>query len=130
MNANALLPLKSVRFPIVVPRDQAGLIFQTAEPFTEEGGYEGYCIVWSTGSGRLTLNGATGGVGDPPPGEDTVLFHNPTFGQCTLEVEDNRMLTGWMSEMESGLPAYSLSGTGISRERFLQIAQSLDYIKI
>lgn len=130
MTAQDLLPLRALSFPIVVPTELAGFVLQSVEPFTEEGGFEGYRIEWRAGNTSLSLHGASGGIGDPPPGEETLSFHSPTFGDGVVEVEDGRLLTGWMSEMESGLPAYSLAGIGIEREPFLRIASSLDYIKV
>ncbi len=130
MNPNDLLPLKSLRLPIVAPRDTAGLSLSKVSPFPDPEDGDGYSIEWSVGDGRLTLHAASGGIGDRPPGARTERFQHPTFGDTRLEIDGDDLGTGWMSEMESGLPAYSLNGKGVPKERFLQLAQSLDYLKL
>jgi hypothetical protein len=130
MNANDLLPLKTLSLPIVVPKDLAGLSLEKVLPLPDGDSGDGYRIEWTAPVGSLTLHAASGGIGDRLPGQESVPFHSPTFGPCTLEVDDAQLCTSWMSEMESGLPAYSLVGKGLSREQFLQVARSLDYVRV
>ena len=64
------------------------------------------------------------------PGVESLTFRSPTFGECLIEVEGQDFATQWMSEMESGLPAYSLESRGLPKEQFLEVACSLDYVKL
>lgn len=130
MNANDLQPLKTLTLPIVVPRDLEGLALKRVEPMPDDGCGDGYRIEWTAGSASLVLHAASGGIGDRVPGQESVAFDSPTLGRCTLEVDNDELYTGWMSEMESGLPAYSLAATGLSREQVLRVARSLDYVKL
>lgn len=130
MNESDLQPLKALSLPIVIPKDLAGLSLKRVEPMPDDGCGDGYRIVWTSGSGELALCAASGGIGDRVPGQESIPFQSPTFGRCTLEVDEDELYTGWMSEVESGLPAYSLAANGVTREQFLQVAKSLDYVKI
>jgi hypothetical protein len=130
MTTTDLHPLKSLNLPIVVPKELDGLSLKQVLPLPDQDSGDGYRIEWTAPVGSLTLHAASGGIGDLPPGQERVAFKSPTFGECTVMVEGSDLVTGWMSEMESGLPAYSLVGKGVSREQFLQVAKSLDYIKL
>ena len=116
----------------MVPRTVAQLTLRKVEALPDDDGSgDCYRIEWSASpAGSLTLHGASGGIGDRVPGEETLTFQSPTFGACRVEVDGADLATGWMSEMESGLPAYSLVGQGVPREHFLEVARSLDYLKL
>lgn len=132
MNVAELQPLKTLSLPIVVPKKVPdALTLQNVVPLpAEDESGDGYRIEWKSSSASLTLLAASGGIGDRVPGQESVVFRSPTFGECSLEVDDEELVTHWMSEMESGLPAYSLEAKGLAREQFLEVAQSLDYIKV
>ena len=130
MNESDLQPLKTLSLPIVIPKDLTGLSLKCVEPMPDDGCGDGYRIVWANADGELVLCAASGGIGDRVPGQESITFENSTFGRCTLEVDEDELYTGWMSEMASGLPAYSLAANGVTREQFLQVAKSLDYVKI
>ena len=131
MNASELQPLKSLNLPIVAPKAAPNLTLKNVQALPDDDGSgDGYRIEWSAPAGTLTLLAASGGIGDRVPGKESFSFQSPTFGHCTVEVEGEELFTQWMSEMESGLPAYSLVGQGVDREEFVQVAKSLDYVKL
>ncbi len=130
MNISDFEKLKNLGLPIVVPRSiPAGFVLKHVTPMPDETG-DGYSIEWNSPSGSLRLFGASGGIGDRLPGEKTLEFQHPTFGNGLIEIEETQIATGWLSEMSNGLPAYSLVGEGLSEEQFLHTARSLDYVKL
>ena len=130
MNPTGLEPLKGLTLPIVVPKAlPAGFVLKSARP-TSEFDEESYQVEWSSGESTLIILGTSGGIGDRLPGERSFQFQHPTFGQVQIEVEEDQLATGWMSEMSDGLPAYCLVGREMQEQQFLEIASSLDYLKL
>lgn len=126
MTAEALAPLRGLGLPIVAPTWRGELQLERVEALPEEG----YRMLWTTPQGSLTLYGASGGIGDHPPSAESTSFLHPFFGTVRLHLGENEMGTDWMSEMESGLPAYSLTARGLPADLVLAVARSLDYVKI
>lgn len=130
MNTSPFEPLRALQLPLVLPKTlPANWSLKSVQPEPDEYG-GGYQIHWTSPNGSLTLLAASGGIGDRLPGDESVPFQQPTFGACTIEVEGTQLATEWMSEMINGLPAYSLVGEGVSREEFISVACSLDYLKL
>ncbi len=130
MSTSPFEPLRALTLPLVVPNTlPADWTLSGVHPEPDEYG-GGYQIRWTAPNRSLQLLAASGGIGDRLPGEESFPFEHPSFGSCQIEVEGNVLATEWMSEMSNGLPAYSLVGEGVTRDEFIAIARSLDYLKL
>ncbi len=131
MNSTDLKELKGLTLPIVAPRDfSLDLKVDQITPMPDSDNGDGYQIEWKSDKAELTLLGASGGIGDRLAGRERIEFETRFFGELCLEKNGEELATSWFSEMESGLPAYSVIAKGLEPEQVIAFVQSLDYVRV
>lgn len=131
MNKTDLTPLKDLALPIVAPKNvPENLKMDRVTPLPDAEGGDGYEIEWRSDSAELTLLACSSGIGDRLPGEERIEFTTRYFGDCILERSGEEVASQWFSEMESGLPAYSVVAKGLKPEEVVEIVHSLDYVRV
>lgn len=131
MNSTDLQPLKGLTLPIVAPQDlPASLKVDRVTPMPDSESGDGYEIGWKSETAELTLLAASSGIGDRMPGKERIEFETSYFGECSLERSGEEIATQWFSEMESGLPAYSVVAKGLEAEDVIAVVRSLDYVRV
>lgn len=128
MQKDDLLPLKDLALPIVAPKELPGA-FKIYKIEAHQDG-DGYEIEWKSETAELRLRAASSGVGDSVENGERIPFETPYFGQCYLERSGEELISEWFSEMQSGLPAYSVVAKGLEPEEVIDFVRSLDYVRV
>lgn len=131
MNNKDLKELKGLTLPIIAPQElPSDFRIGQITPMPDSDNGDGYQIEWRSDKAELTLLGASSGIGDRLAGKERIEFPTRYFGDCSLEKNGEELATQWFSEMESGLPAYSVVARGLEPEQVIAFVQSLDYVRV
>lgn len=131
MDIHELEPLKGVNVPIVAPKlIPKSLRVERVAPLIDDQSGEGYEIAWRSDTAELRLRAASSGIGDQVGGGERIPFDTRYFGECFLEKSGDRIVSEWFSEMESGVPAYSVTANGLDPDDVIEFVRSLDYVRV
>ncbi|HXE71800.1 MAG TPA: hypothetical protein VNO81_03985 [Candidatus Nitrosotenuis sp.] len=139
--AAGLLPaqvesLRALDMPVVIPTyiPEGFHLAQVQAEFDPDmaGCYQ--LVYQGPGESSFTVEGACGGIGDRPRGEERFAFDNPIFGRGYVECyPDPDYPVDWSSPWLAGeepYPCFVVTGRRMSPEEAIEIVASLRYLEM
>ena len=123
--------LKGLHLPIIAPKElPQDFSLERVVALPDHGVADGYEIELRSDSAQLRLKAMSTQPEIGRRGSERIEFETRFFGNCSVEVTGQEIVSDWFSEMQVGYPAYRVEAEGMTPEEVIEFVNSLDYVRI